>query len=618
MNRKDFLQISSIFSVGMMMPFTLKSNEKPIIDSFGWEAKYYPNLNFQKQSFSKSGSWLNINYKDVKKTHRIYIKTLRSVAVSYKWSEYWAGDYYQIGLYKNGAEVTYETKYLPWKLELTAKEGNATIAFLDDETIYFHSEGVDIGLLTMQGYFWKDPVTENHTILLPKEAKLYHHFKTTDETKLEFIENGSLGDKGEKHLDIQIIMSSGTNGSTFAFRETTEIKKWTEKLPDVNKVVYDAEKEVNDWMKKMPPVPQSIEASAKTAWFLLHAFQVKPSNYITRRTLLASKNSWLTKIWAWDHCFHAMVLAMGDPGLAWDQLFLFFDNQLDNGGFPEPLSDLMCDRGFTKPPIHGWTITKLIEIIGFDRCVPYLKDAYEPMCKFTNYWYEYHDNNKDGICHYRHGNDSGWDNATAYDQGTPTMGSDLSAYLVIQQNLLADIAKLKGKNNEASYWKERADKQLQLMLKNQVKNNRFISPLETNGTSAPCESLINYMPIMLGDKLPDTISKQLIADLQPGGNYLTNYGLASESIHSPKYEADGYWRGPIWAPPNYQIFSGLLKLNQKQLAKEIAVRYTNMCHADGDFHENYEAKTGKPLQAPGVSWTPAVFMLFAEWLARNS
>ena len=109
-------------------------------------------------------------------------------------------------------------------------------------------------------------------------------------------------------------------------------------------------------------------------------------------------------------------------------------------------------------------------------------------------------------------------------------------------------------------------------------------------------------------------SRVVHSDLQPGGPFLTKYGLATELPSSIKYMADGYWRGPIWAASTYLIFQGLLECEEYKLAKLIAQRFCDLVQQEPGFWENYDALTGTGLRCPGYSWTASIFLLLAEWL----
>lgn len=313
-----------------------------------------------------------------------------------------------------------------------------------------------------------------------------------------------------------------------------------------------------------------------------------------------------------------MAVAKADQELAWGQLHTFFDNQLSNGALADSISDLNVTKFCMKPPVYGWAIRQLVDIYGWDNAMPHVEKLYEPMIRLTNFWYKFRDRDGNMRSHYLHGNDSGWDNATAFDDGTPLEGADLSAYLVLQMEMLSEMAAKLGKLKEAEEWEKKSKKQLDVLLTSMVKNDHFVNYISASGELAPTRSLINYIPLILGDRLPEKIRKKLITDLQPGGDYLTDYGLASEAITSDKYEANGYWRGPIWAPPNYQIFYGLEQAGHKELAAIIAERYCGTYVKNPTFNENNNALTGEGLQAPGVTWTAAAFILMASWLADNS
>ncbi len=319
-------------------------------------------------------------------------------------------------------------------------------------------------------------------------------------------------------------------------------------------------------MHKLPTVPQKYREKAELAWFLLWSCQVPVEGALSRPAIFMSK-FWMNGIWAWDNLFNALAIANANPRLAWDQLMLFFDYQEPNGMVPDMITDLEPIYGFTKPPIQGWAILKLVEKLGVKKSLPYLRKVYEPLSHLTNWWYTYRDFDQDGMLQYFHGNDSGWDNATVFDQGESVEGADLAAYLVYQCECLAFIADAIGRPVQAGYWKAKAQKQLADLLSHSVRNDHFISPISGTAEAEPSQSLINYLPLILGKRLPEQLRAALVADLQPGGPFLTKFGLASEPPTSVKYMRDGYWRGPIWAASTYLVFDGLLQSGELEPRK---------------------------------------------------
>jgi glycogen debranching enzyme len=90
--------------------------------------------------------------------------------------------------------------------------------------------------------------------------------------------------------------------------------------------------------------------------------------------------------------------------------------------------------------------------------------------------------------------------------------------------------------------------------------------------------------------------------------------LATEHPASDAYSAEGYWRGPIWAPPTIVIVDGLCSIGEVELARTIAQRFCNLCRKSG-FAENFNALTGAPLCDPAYTWTSSIFLLLSRWLA---
>jgi glycogen debranching enzyme len=146
---------------------------------------------------------------------------------------------------------------------------------------------------------------------------------------------------------------------------------------------------------------------------------------------------------------------------------------------------------------------------------------------------------------------------------------------------------------------------------------KFISKNAITGkNNAQSQSLMSYLPIILGERLPAKISNKMIADLKKPGYLVTPYGIASESPQSKLYNPDGYWRGPIWAPATLLIIDGLKSLKENNLAEELAKRFCNTCNKNG-FAENFNALSGEALRDPAYTWTSSIFLILAHGLNRK-
>jgi glycogen debranching enzyme len=209
--------------------------------------------------------------------------------------------------------------------------------------------------------------------------------------------------------------------------------------------------------------------------------------------------------------------------------------------------------------------------------------------------------------HYQHGNDSGWDNATTFDRGRLLETADLAAFLVLQLDELSALATELGDDEGAEHWTRTADRMRDDLLATLWDGRRFLARNAVTGETTAGTSLLALMPIVLGAALPPEIQDQLVADLQA---HLTPHGLATEPVSSPHYTADGYWRGPIWAPATVLIEDGLRRAGRTELADDVSSRYRALCEKSG-FAENFDAETGIGLRDRAYTWTAAAYLVLA-------
>jgi hypothetical protein len=561
--------------------------------------------------FSLPGSYLTIG-QNRGRSQRLVYRTCSQRAITQRGWDFWSRDFFELALLRDGVEVPYTYAAQPHRLDLRAEGGSATFVFADPQTICFETQGVTLRLAPCKPFSTCYAAGPHVLCLVDGFGRGHHQLRGDAALPGATVASGAtIGASHRSGLPYQVDFA----GAGGALRFSRYEDRFADPPPAFDALLATRERAWQAWLAQLPPVPAPYRATAEQAWYMLWSAEVAPSGPLTRPTILMSKY-WMNSIWSWDNCFSALAVARANPQLAWDQLLLFFEHLDPNGIAPDQINDLYEHYCFTKPPIHGWTVRKLVAQMGVTQSLPYLAQLYEPMRRLTEWWYTMRDFDGDGVCQYHHGNDSGWDNATAFDLGYPTEGADLSAHLVLQCEGLAFMADLLGRPLDAARWAERGREQLAALLRHSVRDNRFVSPRDGGHAVAESDSLLNLIPMELGHRLPPAVRAALIADLQPGGPFLTAHGLATESPVSPKYEPNGYWRGPIWAPSTYQIFDGLVDAGEIELARIIAARFCDMCVAAPGFWENYDALTGQGLCCPGYSWTAAVFLLLAEWLER--
>ena len=181
------------------------------------------------------------------------------------------------------------------------------------------------------------------------------------------------------------------------------------------------------WLSR---TPEGGQPEARTlAAYLLWANTVPASGALTRPAVFMSKNH-MINIWSWDNAFSALGVAAMDPALAFDQFAAIFDHQHASGLLPDFVNDREASFAFTKPPVHGWAILRLIEAhpdwLTEDRraaLVPWLE-------RQLSYWLTHARKDSHSLPVYFHGNDSGWDNASFFAEGGPVISPDLPSFLI--------------------------------------------------------------------------------------------------------------------------------------------------------------------------------------------
>jgi glycogen debranching enzyme len=260
---------------------------------------------------------------------------------------------------------------------------------------------------------------------------------------------------------------------------------------------------------------------------------------------------------------------------------------------------------FVKPPIHGWALSRLRGRLPGG--LPDPGRAYRQLAAWTSFWLDHRRVPGRPVAHYEHGNDSGWDNATPFAQQRLVQTPDLAAFLVLQLTELAVLATELGDSGAAARWRAEADGMRTALLDELWDGTKFVSRSATTGAVQSSASLLELMPVVLGEHLPPAVRDKLVAGLE---EHLTGIGLATERPESACYEADGYWRGPVWAPATVLIEDGLRRAGAVDLADRVSARFRAVCEKSG-FAENFDALTGDGLRDRAYTWTAAAYLLLA-------
>jgi hypothetical protein len=446
-------------------------------------------------------------------------------------------------------------------------------------------------------YLYRDPVDGAH-VLTSYETGRRYRITVLSGTIADTAGVEGLG-AGDRHLTL-----SAAPDWEIAVEEYETARPPFSATGSFEETVAAVAREFADFVDAVAPWRSAATPAAELAAYVLWSATVDPAGFLGRPGVLMSKH-WMDKVWSWDHCFNALALAAGQPELAWDQYQLPFDHQDPTGALPDSITHSEVLYNFVKPPIHGWALHRLREQLDLDR--GQLAEAYTRLAAWTRFWLDRRRAPGHRLAHYQHGNDSGWDNATTFDRDRVVETGDLAAFLIIQLQELATLADELGLPEEARRWRDETETVRGALLGELWQGSRFVARSLHTGHLRAGTSLLELMPIVLGDALPIDISAELATRI---ATHLTDHGLATEPVDSPEYAADGYWRGPIWAPTTVLIEDGLRRAGYHELADTISRRFRALCEKSG-FAENFDAETGTGLRDRAYTWTASSYLILA-------
>lgn len=505
-------------------------------------------------------------------------------------------------------EIPFTYAMTPTCLTLTTDYGNVKICFAEPDVILFKGEGEGLGLSFTNieqegGYVYRISCKQEIYYMINKVGENCRYCVIPQKGEVE-IQQGWDGESA----DVSSVCIHDKNGGfLLALREVK--REWTpeKKAYSFEDALADAQQDFQEYCAFVPAVPAEYEECRQQAAYVNWSSIINKNGQLKRNAMLMSKN-WMTHIWSWDHCFNAWASAYHNPEHAWDQFMVMFDFQHKSGAIPDFVDDYKSCWNFSKPPIHGWVFKKIMDLISFSD--EQLGIAYDKLGRLTQWWFTCHDTDHNGICEYFHGNDSGWDNSTVFSQSVNIESPELSAFLIIQCDLLAELAEKLGRVKEKEKWEQKSSQTLKALLQHCFYNDDPTPCTSFSHQRIECDSLLPYLSIILGKRLPENVQKKMIQELK-SNRFLTQYGFATESPASKFYISDGYWRGPIWAPSTMILVDGLAQCGENELALEVANRFCKMVKEYG-FAENFDALTGEGLRDRAYTWTSSVFMILAH------
>ena len=376
-----------------------------------------------------------------------------------------------------------------------------------------------------------------------------------------------------------------------------------------------AEKQVKD-------LPASRkEYAMKAAWVVWGLTVVPDGKTAYKRQMVKMMRLIFEGAFSWQQGMHAFFLAQ-DPDFAWEVLLAAFDVQDENGRIADSLAPTGSGNATMKPPIEGYGLVWQMEHFDISKKPKAeLEFLYNGMEKWTNFYLNFRDVDKDGLFENQSAGETGWESGSYQRIGFPLAAPDMNAYLAFLCEALAKLGRIIGKDEFANAaWEQRSKDTIQKLIDAFWTEDGWVTfNAVTKVKSAPT-SLIPYCTLILGKRLPQHIIDRSIELVFDSGEYETDFGLASEQLNSPMF-THGWCGGSIATPVQALMVMALDDCGRPDLAKKVAAAYLNTMEKFGLYHIHNTFDGTQEYQTPMFfressmfycGWTAGCYLFLAK------
>ena len=136
-----------------------------------------------------------------------------------------------------------------------------------------------------------------------------------------------------------------------------------------------------------------------------------------------------------------------------------------------------------------------------------------------------------------HGDECGLDDASVFSSGVPVVSPDLQAYLALCMEVCGRLARILGFSEKAERHFQDSEELITRMIEKLWNGKKFVCMLEKDKKIVDTASIVCYVPVILGKRLPAEIMDRMTKDLLNPELFWSENGIRSESVGSPYYDA---------------------------------------------------------------------------------
>jgi len=223
------------------------------------------------------------------------------------------------------------------------------------------------------------------------------------------------------------------------------------------------------------------------------------------------------------------------------------------------------------PFYHGYALMKALDRFG-SGCLSQGKAEalYDAMKANFSWWKESHGFGANRVS-YLYAAECGFKGASYGTLEFPLEAPDLYAQMILYAEVIGRVERIARRGNGLGWYAE--SQALKNTLLNELWDGEaFACRGAISGRRFKSGSLLAYVPIMLGKRLPDDIIGKLERALVCEKRFLSSRGLVSEDMLSAHYDAHVPGCGSVEALPQQLVVGGLIDAGRIGAAVKIAER----------------------------------------------
>lgn len=191
-----------------------------------------------------------------------------------------------------------------------------------------------------------------------------------------------------------------------------------------------------------------------------------------------------------------------------------------------------------------------------------------------------------------------------------------TSYLIMGEKSMVRLAKEIGDYEMAARRQPFIDKGVLAMREHMwdKEAGTFLSVKKENMERIPVATISSWVPLQA--EVPTEQMAGRMAEVLSTDSWQTPLPVPTVDRKDPRFRSDGFWRGDVWPPTNYQISSGLAKYGHSDLAATIADKTIENAIQNG-INEHYDSITGKGLGVEDYCMSSTLVTMMLDGLTQK-